>query len=82
LDLKPRDIADYMVEAQQNTVATIVTLGVSLPSPLKRNLISRFEKEKVSNRNIEQLHVSLYGNSNSGWREWRKPSLSHVDFSS
>jgi hypothetical protein len=51
---------------------------VSQPSPLKRNIILGFEMKKGPNRNSEQSHISLCGNSNSGWREQRKSSFSHV----
>jgi hypothetical protein len=68
----------YTVKVLWNTVAPTVTLGVSQPSPRKRNLISSFEKEKGPNSNNEQSHVSLYSNLNSGWREWRKSLLSQV----
>jgi hypothetical protein len=58
-----------------------VTRGVTTLT-LKRNLVLRFEKEKGPNRNNEQSHVSLCGDSNSGWRERRKSSLSKVASSS
>jgi hypothetical protein len=43
-ELKPRYTIDYIVGVLQNTVANTVTLGVSKPSPLKRNLDPRFVK--------------------------------------
>jgi hypothetical protein len=48
------------------------------PSPLKQNLILRFERRKCSKGTANSRTFPHYGSMKSGWREWRKSSLSHV----
>jgi hypothetical protein len=41
-------------------------------SPLKQNLVPRFEKEKGSKGTTNSRTILVYGNSKFGWRERRK----------
>jgi hypothetical protein len=67
LHFKPRYIDDDTVEALQNTVTTIVTLGVSQPSPLKEISSRGLKRRKALIEIANNRMIPLYNNANYGW---------------
>jgi hypothetical protein len=59
-----------------DTVAAIVTLGVSQPSPLTEISSRDLEGVAALMDTVNNYTIPHYGKMKSGWREWRKSSLS------